>query len=165
MSKAPPRGPRGGFLLGSGPELARDQLGFYAACARDWGDVVPARLGPRRALLVYHPDAIEEILVTRNRDFVTYTAMVVNEAMRLYPPAYAVGREVSNPTEVAGHALAPGGIVIIPTWVVHRDRDGSTIPRRFAPSGGRRSGPKVSCVSPTSHSVAGRASASATGSR
>ena len=65
-----PRGPRGHVLLGSGPDFGRDQLGFYAACAREYGDLVPVRLGPRRALLVYHPDAIEEILVTRNRDFV-----------------------------------------------------------------------------------------------
>jgi cytochrome P450 len=68
--KALPLGPRGHFLLGSGPDLARDQLGFYAACAREYGDIVPVRLGPRRGLLVYHPDAIEEVLVTRNRDFV-----------------------------------------------------------------------------------------------
>jgi len=68
--KALPPGPRGHLLLGSGPDLARDQLGFYAACARDYGDIVPVRLGPRRGLLVYHPDAIEEVLVTRNRDFV-----------------------------------------------------------------------------------------------
>jgi hypothetical protein len=56
--EAVPRGPRGRLLLGSGPELARDQLGFYAACAREHGDVVPLRLGPNRGLLVYHPDAI-----------------------------------------------------------------------------------------------------------
>jgi len=65
-----PRGPRGHFLLGSGPDFARDQLGFYAACAREYGDVVPVRFGPRRGLLLYHPDAIEEVLVTRNRDFI-----------------------------------------------------------------------------------------------
>ncbi|HXJ79258.1 MAG TPA: hypothetical protein VMS64_11300 [Candidatus Methylomirabilis sp.] len=27
---------------------------------------MPIRIGPRRALLVYHPDTIEEILVTKN---------------------------------------------------------------------------------------------------
>ncbi len=31
---------------------------------------MPVRLGPRRGLLLYHPDAIEEVLVTRARDFV-----------------------------------------------------------------------------------------------
>ena len=58
------------MFLGSGSDFGRDQLGFYAACAREYGDLVPVRLGPRRALLVYHPDAIEEILVVRNRDFI-----------------------------------------------------------------------------------------------
>src|SRR5262245_45952575 len=69
-TKAEPRGPKGRLFLGSGPDFGRDQLGFYAACAREYGDLVPIRLGPRRAMLVYHPDGIEEILVTRNRDFV-----------------------------------------------------------------------------------------------
>jgi len=65
-----PRGPKGHFLLGSLRDFQRDQLAFYASCAHDYGDVVPMRFGPRRALLLYHPDAIEEVLVTRSRDFV-----------------------------------------------------------------------------------------------
>jgi cytochrome P450 len=68
--RALPRGPRGHVLLGSGPDFARDQLGFYTACAREYGDVVPVRFGPRRGLLIYHPEAIEEVLVTRSRDFI-----------------------------------------------------------------------------------------------
>jgi cytochrome P450 len=62
-------GPRGRRLLGSLSDIQRDQLGFYVSCAQ-YGDVVSVRLGPRRAVLVYHPDAIEEVLVTRSRDFV-----------------------------------------------------------------------------------------------
>jgi cytochrome P450 len=62
-------GPRGRWPLGSLGDFQRDQLGFYADCAR-YGDVVAMHLGLRRALLFYHPDAIEEVLVTRNRDFV-----------------------------------------------------------------------------------------------
>jgi cytochrome P450 len=65
-----PRGPKGHFLLGSLRDFQGDQLAFYASCAHDYGDVVPMRFGPRRALLLYHPDAIEEVLVTRSRDFV-----------------------------------------------------------------------------------------------
>ncbi len=70
-----PREPRGHLLLGNGPDLARDQLGFYTACAREYGDIVPVRFGPQRGLLVYHPDAIEEVLVTRNRDFIKSPAV------------------------------------------------------------------------------------------
>jgi cytochrome P450/catechol 2,3-dioxygenase-like lactoylglutathione lyase family enzyme len=65
-----PRGPKGHALLGNLGDLNRDQLGFYLRCAREHGDVVPVRLGPRRGLLVYHPDAVEEVLVVRNRDFI-----------------------------------------------------------------------------------------------
>lgn len=64
-----PPGPRGRFPLGSLRDLQRDQLGFYSACARDFGDLVRVRLGFRHALLIYHPDAIEQVLVTRSRDF------------------------------------------------------------------------------------------------
>lgn len=63
-------GPKGGYFSGSTTRFRRDQLGFYATCARDYGDVVATRMGPYRVFLVYHPDAIEELLVARNRDFV-----------------------------------------------------------------------------------------------
>jgi cytochrome P450 len=63
------RGPRGRPVLGNLGDFQRDQLGFYRSCAR-YGDVVPVRFGPRRAVLLYHPDAIEEVLVARSRDFV-----------------------------------------------------------------------------------------------
>ena len=64
------RGPKGGYFSGAVRDFRRDQLGFYEACARDYGDVVQTKMGPFRILLVYHPDAIEELLVARNRDFI-----------------------------------------------------------------------------------------------
>jgi cytochrome P450 len=63
-------GPKGGFYFGSGVDFRRDQLGFYESCAREYGDLAATRMGPFRILLIYHPDAIEELLVTRSRDFV-----------------------------------------------------------------------------------------------
>src|SRR5712691_3357202 len=62
-------GPKGRFFSGSAADFQRDQLGFYVSCAREYGDFIQTRLGPFRMLLIYHPDAIEELLVTRNRDF------------------------------------------------------------------------------------------------
>jgi len=66
-------GPKGGYFSGSTAQFRRDQLGFYAACARDYGDVVATRMGPYRVLLIYHPDAIEELLVARNRGRIALT--------------------------------------------------------------------------------------------
>ena len=62
-------GPRGSALLGSVGDFNRDQLGFYTRCLKEYGDVVAVRFARRRGVLIYHPDAIEEVLVTRNRDF------------------------------------------------------------------------------------------------
>ena len=76
------QGPRGHGLLGSLSNFNRDQLGFYARCARGYGDVVPVRLGPSRGLLIYHPHAIEEVLVARNRDFIK------SRGIRLLPGAH-----------------------------------------------------------------------------
>ncbi len=44
-------------------------LGFFERCAREYGDIVGVRLGPRRIFLVTHPDYVEYVLATANRNF------------------------------------------------------------------------------------------------
>ena len=66
---AAPPGPQGGWFSAAASAFRDDQLVFYESCARQYGDVVATRLGPYRVWLIYHPDAIEEMLVTRARDF------------------------------------------------------------------------------------------------
>jgi cytochrome P450 len=56
-------------MLGQLPELSRNPLGLFERCARDYGDLVHLRLGLTRIVLINHPDLVEELLVTRNRDF------------------------------------------------------------------------------------------------
>jgi cytochrome P450 len=51
---------------------------------------------------------------------------VVKEAMRLYPPVYAFGRDAIRDTRIGGHAIKAGTSMIISPWVIHRD------PRVFA---------------------------------
>jgi hypothetical protein len=55
LKAAAPPGPKGGYLFGSVAAFRRDQLGFYASCAREYGDVAQTRMGPYRILLIYHP--------------------------------------------------------------------------------------------------------------
>ena len=43
-----PPGPRGTFLGGNLPQFRQDRLEFLTRCAREFGDVVALRLGPRR---------------------------------------------------------------------------------------------------------------------
>jgi cytochrome P450 len=61
------------------------------------------------------------------------TEMIINESMRLYPPAYALARQAVNPSEIAGRPIAPGLVVIMPAWVVHRDPRWFDDPEAFRP--------------------------------
>src|SRR5919197_750609 len=65
-----PPGPKGRPLTGHLPELKRDWLGAFTRYAREYGDFVPLRVGPQRAVLLSHPDYVEYILVTNNRNFI-----------------------------------------------------------------------------------------------
>jgi cytochrome P450 len=56
-------------VFGHFPAYGRDPLGFVTRVATNYGGVVPLRLGPYPALLITDPAAIEEVLVTRHRDF------------------------------------------------------------------------------------------------
>jgi cytochrome P450 len=58
---------------------------------------------------------------------------VVREAMRLYPPAWAVGRATTRACKVAGVELAEGAQLWVAQWVVHRDRRWFENPEQFTP--------------------------------
>jgi cytochrome P450 len=58
---------------------------------------------------------------------------VVTEALRLFPPVWATGREVVHPTELDGYPLAPGARVLIPVWTIHRRPDWYDRPDEFRP--------------------------------
>lgn len=46
---------------------------------------------------------------------------VVNETLRLYPPAWATGREVLTPFRIGPYALEVGDQATVMPWIVHRD--------------------------------------------
>lgn len=62
-----------------------------------------------------------------------YTEAVVFEALRLYPPAYAVSREAIRPTTVADRPLPRGGIALVSVWATHRRADLFESPSSFMP--------------------------------
>ena len=62
-----------------------------------------------------------------------YAEHVVTEAMRLYPPAWAVGREALDEITVGGWRLPKGAQIWMSTWVVHRDPRFFDEPERFRP--------------------------------
>jgi cytochrome P450 len=62
-----------------------------------------------------------------------YAEAVVSEALRLYPPAYALSREAIKPTTIAGRALPKSGIAFISVWATHRRPDIFEDPSMFRP--------------------------------
>ena len=62
-----------------------------------------------------------------------YTRAVLAEAMRLYPPAWAIGREVVTECQIGGYMLKPGAVVLVCQWITHRDERFWPNPLRFDP--------------------------------
>jgi cytochrome P450 len=66
-------------------------------------------------------------------DRLALTTMAVKEAMRLYPPAYALGRLAASDVTVSGHRVPAGSILLLSPWATHRRPDLWPEPRRFDP--------------------------------
>jgi cytochrome P450 len=62
-----------------------------------------------------------------------YTERVVLETMRLYPPAFVIGREAIDDYSVGGFHLPAGATILMSQWVVHHDARWYAEPRRFDP--------------------------------
>jgi cytochrome P450 len=64
----------------------------------------------------------------------TYTRQVIEESMRLYPPAPAVtGRRAAANDEICGTRIKAGERIMISTWVLHRHRTLWDAPETFDP--------------------------------
>jgi cytochrome P450 len=59
---------------------------------------------------------------------------VVLEAMRLFPPAYVIGRQVEQPIALGGFRIDPGDQLLIPQWVLHHDARWFDRPAEFDPA-------------------------------
>lgn len=74
-----------------------------------------------------------------------YTQACLSEAMRLYPPAPFLSRELNRAETLAGHDLPEGAIVFGNIWMIHRhrklwDQPDAFIPERFLPGAPREIG-------------------------
>ena len=96
-------------------------------------------------LLSQHPEAeqkleheLKQILCGRTAKVedlarLTYTEKVVKEAMRLYPPAWGLGRTAATDCEIAGYRVPAGANVVMSQWIMHRDPRFFPCPEAFDP--------------------------------
>jgi cytochrome P450 len=97
-------------------------------------------------LLAQHPQVVEELEAELRQVLggrtptvadlpqLRYTEMVVQEVMRLYPPAYAIGRQSIQPCTIGGYPVPAGVTILMSQWVVHRDPRFFAEPERFWPA-------------------------------
>lgn len=62
-----------------------------------------------------------------------YTTWVVRESMRLYPPAWGIGREAVTDCIIGGYHVPKGTQLYLNQWVVHRDPRWFDEPEVFKP--------------------------------
>jgi len=84
-------------LLGSAPEV---EGRLHAEIAQVLGDRTPT---------------VEDV------PKLEWTRAIVAESMRLFPPAWTMGRRAIEPHTIGGHQVSKGDLVIMSQYVVHRD--------------------------------------------
>jgi len=62
-----------------------------------------------------------------------WTRAIISESMRLFPPAWTMGRRVLEDHAIGDHTVEKGSLVILSQWVVHRDPRWWNEPEAFNP--------------------------------
>lgn len=98
------------------------------------------------SLLSSHPEIRDQVRVEAQRvlkagpptyediEDLTRTRQVYDEALRLYPPAWAVFRRVNVDVQLGEYGVAEGSAVIVPQWSIHRDKEYFENPGQFDPN-------------------------------
>ena len=63
-----------------------------------------------------------------------YTRMILSESMRLYPPAWIIGRRAIDEIAIGGYAIQAGGGVTMSPYIMHRDGRYFSDPEEFNPN-------------------------------
>jgi unspecific monooxygenase len=98
------------YLVAAAPE----------AEARLAAEATPLDLGPDRAA-----EALPRLV---------YTRAVVQEALRLYPPAFTLARQARRADIAGGIPIPARAVVLIAPWVLHRHRRLWEQPEKFEPA-------------------------------
>jgi len=97
-------------------------------------------------LLALHPQAearlhqeLSTVLAGRparleDLDRLSYTRMVFEEAMRLFPPAFSFNRVALREDQIGPHRIPKGALVYLSPWVTHRNPNLWPQPTRFEPA-------------------------------
>ena len=115
-------------FIGAGHETTANAMAwtFYLLSTFPWAEAkvraeIDAVLGPRAPTV----DDVPALVWTR---------AVIEEAMRLYPPAPMMGRTAQAADTLGGQAIRPGASVLVSPWLIHRHHALWEEPELFDPN-------------------------------
>ncbi len=107
-------------------------------------ETVAAALAWTLMLLAEHPLAQEqmrtelaghpgEVSLLGHAETLPWTRAVVDESLRLFPPAWVLSRRAQGEDVIAGRRVPPGTLVIVSPWLLHRREATWSDPEAFRP--------------------------------
>jgi cytochrome P450 len=123
-------------------EEIRDQIVTFIVAGHE---TVASALTWAWGLLAQHPDVQERL--RRESDSVLggravtfedfprlpFARAVLDETLRLYPPAWLITRKATQADEIAGHEIPEGALLIVSPWLLHRHPAVWAEPGEFRP--------------------------------
>lgn len=84
-------------------------------------------------LLLHHPEALRKVAEEARDGGTRYTEAVVNETLRLWPPAPITGRMTAGRYQLGDYTLEPGTRIVLLLDVINRDPASYPDPDAFRP--------------------------------
>ena len=121
----------------------RDQLVTFIVAGHE---TVASALGWAWGLIAQNPDVGDAVAQEADRvapgraitfdDYaqLEYTRAVVDETLRLYPPAWLITRSTRTANRIDGIDVPAGSLIIMSPWLVHRHPDLWSDPEAFDPA-------------------------------
>ena len=122
--------------------LIRNEVMFHLGASTETQAVAA---GWTLLLLSRHRDALQRLraeigrvagtagITSQHIPELMYTKQVIQEALRCYPPVYAIARDCVESTELLGNRIDKGQVVLISVYGVHRNPRLWDHPDRFDP--------------------------------
>ncbi len=122
-------------------EIHDQVVTFLAACTETTSNLLSWTM----YLLSRHPDVERQLHDEIDRELrggipgtedlarLDYTRRTITEVLRLYPPIWVLTRTTTEDSELGGHPVAAGTMIVFSPYLVHRDARLFGDPERFDP--------------------------------
>ena len=128
---------------GLSPRQIRDQVVTFIVAGHE---TVASTLTWAFALIAERPDVLHRLRQESDAvlgdscasfahyEHLVYARAVIDETLRLYPPAWVITRNALEEDRLGGYRILKGSLVIVSPWLAHRHPDAWDAPDRFDPS-------------------------------